>query len=384
MTKTLLIIIAVLLAINLPAQNLVINPDAESMPRGTGWTIISQGALTCLSNPTDNIVNWTMKPDGSSNYPYDHTSGASGGTIFFSGCSSYFGGPFELQQTIDVSADAASIDLGSQLYTFGGYMQTPVSNQTDEGRFIVDYLNVSNTILGTSYASNWQSFSGGSGTAWTNYTNTRLAPAGTRKIRIRMFTQIVFNQPAINVYFDDISLTKPILLPVSLVSFSAKEQQGTVQLNWNFSNETSLQQLTLERSSDGTNFTSISSLPTATTAHQFVDYNYPSAERKCFYRLKMTGTDGEFLYSNTLSVKLRNEQLLHLSPNPAKDQVMVNGSFPKGTITLVNSSGQTVLRKRMNSNSFMLDIAGIPGGIYMVCVSDQSNVAYKKLVIQPK
>jgi len=143
--KTILTILAVLLLYQLPAQNLVTNPGAESLPRGTGWTIISQGALTCLSSPTDNFLNWTMKPDGSSNYPYDHTTGASGGTVFFSGCDTYFTGPFELQQTIDVSPDAAMIDLGNQLYMFSGYMQTPVSNQTDGGRFIVDFLNSSNT-----------------------------------------------------------------------------------------------------------------------------------------------------------------------------------------------------------------------------------------------
>jgi hypothetical protein len=150
MKKIVLIIVAAMLVNRLPAQNLVTNPDAESMPEGTGWTIISQGALSCLVSPTNNIINWTLKPNGTANYPYDHSTGASGGTVFFSGCDTYFQGPFELQQAIDVSADAALIDLGNEAYTFGGYIQTPVSNQTDQGRFIVDFLNASNGVLGTS------------------------------------------------------------------------------------------------------------------------------------------------------------------------------------------------------------------------------------------
>jgi len=383
MTKNLLIVPAILFAFNLPAQNLVTNPDAENLPRGSGWTIISQGPLNCLSAPTDNIVNWTLKPDGSTNYPFDHTTGASGGTVFFSGCSFYFGGPFELQQTIDVSADATLIDLGSQLYTFSGYIQTPVSNQTDQGRFIVDYLNASNTVLGTSYASNWQSFFGGSGTAWTNYTNTRIAPAGTRKVRIRMLTQIIFNQPSINVYFDDIALTRPFIVPVSLVAFTGKEQQGTVHLNWSFSKETSLQQLDLERSFDGIHFTGIATFPAGTTDYHFIDYD-PVAQRKCFYRLKMTGKDGKYMFSNTLPINRRNEGFISLSPNPANDKVLVNGSFRKGTITMINSGGQTVLNKSVNATSFMLDVASLPGGLYTVRISDQTNTVYKRLVIQPK
>lgn len=384
MTKTLLIISAVLIVFRLPAQNLVTNPDAESIPRGAGWTIISQGSLNCLSTPTDNIVNWTMKPDGSANYPYDHTIGASGGTVFFSGCSSYFGGPFELQQTIDVSADAVMIDLGSQLYTFAGYIQTPVSNQTDEGRFTVDYLNASGSILGTSYTSSWQSFFGGSGTAWTNYSNTRIAPASTRKIRIRMLTQITFNQPAINVYFDDISLTKPFIVPVNLVSFTAKSQQVSVHLNWTVSNESLLQQISLERSLEGIYFTSIASFPAGKTDYHFTDYNYPAAEKKFYYRLEITGADGKFSYSNILPINHHIDGFISLSPNPAYDKVMVNGSYPRGNISIINSGGQKVLSKRVNSISLMLDISGLPGGLYILCFSDQTNTIYKKLVIQHK
>ena len=226
MKRTVLIFFATLLLHRLPAQNLVTNPDAESLPRGTGWTIISQGALSCLLSPTNNTVNWTMKPDGSANYPYDHTTGASGGTVFYSGCDNIFTGPFELQQTVDVSADAVTIDMGSQMYTFSGYMQTPVVPQTDQGRFVVDYLNISGSILGASYTTPWQSNWGGSGTSWIYYNNSRVAPVGTRKIRIRLQTQLLVNPPAINVYFDDISLTKPTVMPVGLLSFTGNEAQG--------------------------------------------------------------------------------------------------------------------------------------------------------------
>src|SRR6185312_5619229 len=250
MKRIVLIIFAALLVYQLNAQNLVTNPDAESLPRGTGWTIISQGALSCLSAPTDNTLNWTMKPDGSANYPYDHTTGASGGTVFFPGCDNWLTGPFELQQTIDVSADAATIDMGSQMYTFSGYMQTPVIPQTDQGRFVIDYLNASNSILGVSYTTPWQSNSGGSATSWIYYNNSRVAPVGTRKIRIRMQAQLFFNRPAINVYFDDISLTKPMVLPVSLLSFTGNEAQGIVHLNWTINPDLQLKQFELERSTD--------------------------------------------------------------------------------------------------------------------------------------
>jgi hypothetical protein len=384
MKKTILTISAVLLLLQLPAQNLVTNPDAESLPRGTGWTIVSQGALTCLLVPTNNVLNWTMKPDGTANYPYDHTTGASGGTVFFSGCDTYFQGPFELQQTIDVSADAALIDLGNELYTFSGYMQTPVSNQTDGGRFIVDFLNASNTILGTSYTSSWQSFFGGSGTSWTYYNNTRIAPAGTRKITIRMQTQILFHQPAINVYFDDISLTKPIILPVSLLSFTGKEVQGNIHLNWTITPELPLQQFELEHSTDATHFNRIASLPAGKTSYHFIDYKNSGTADRHFYRLKMIGTDGKISYSNIVTMKTTAHAYMSLSPNPANNRVIVNGSFQKGIISVIHSSGQTVLTANTNASPVTLDLSRLSAGLYAVRYSDATTIINKKLVILPE
>lgn len=384
MKKIILVTFSVLLLSQLPAQNLVINPDAESLPRGTSWTIVSEGALTCTSLPTNNYLNWTLIPNGTSNYPYDHTTGVNGGTIFYSGCDTYFQGPFELQQTIDVSADGAIIDLGNQLYSFGGYMQTPVSNQTDQGRFIVDFLNASNTILGTSYTSSWQSYFGGSGSSWTNYTNTRTAPVGTRKIKIRMQTEIFFNQPAINVYFDDISLTKPIVLPVGLISFTGKEVDGKINLNWKITGELNCKQFELEQSSDSRNFKTIALLQAGKTIYNFVDENYrPTADRN-FYRLKMTGMDGKISYSNIVMIKNTGTPTITFSPNPASNALTINGLFQKGNITLINSGGQTVMTANSNAATVTLNISHLPAGLYTIRINDQKNIVNKRLVIQNK
>jgi hypothetical protein len=372
-----------LILFRLTAQNLVINPGAESLPRGTGWNIISQGALACVFAPTDNILNWTMKPNGTANYPFDHTTGAAGGTVFFSGCDTYFQGPFELQQTIDVSADALLVDLGNQLYTFSGFMQTPVSNQTDQGRFIVDFLNASNTVLGASYTSSWQSFFGGSGSSWRNYVNARIAPSGTRKIRIRMQTQILFNQPAINVYFDDISLSKPAILPVNLLSFDGKEVQGKVHLKWATSAEQDLDQFVLEQSTDGSRFNPVATITAGRTSYNYFDYTIQNGVRY-FYRLKMIEKNGSFYYSNIILVKTMPEDLISLTPNPAKDHVTVSGNFTFGNISIINSNGQTVLTKTGNTALATLDISGLPSGLYVVRLTNQTMLINKKLLIQPK
>jgi len=383
MKKIILFLFSASFIAALPAQNLVVNGDAESLPRGTGWTVISQGAATCLLIPTNNMINWTMKPDGSVNYPLDHTTGVLGGTVFFSGCDTYFTGPFEVQQTVDVSADAATIDLGTQLYIFSGYLQTPVSNQTDRGRFIVDFMNASNTVLGTSYTSNWQSEFGGSGTGWVNYTNTRTAPTGTRKIRIRMQTELFINQPAINAYFDDISLTKPTVVPLGLLSFSGNEINGNIRLNWKMASELNCEKFELQRSADGTHFSSIASLPASgSRSYQFTDQHINATTGKYFYRLKMTGFDGSLDYSHVAVVKTAVAASMSLYPNPANDIITVAGLSEPGVITVISSSGSTLLNVNANSSSSVIDVSNLPSGVYVISFSNQKSNINKKLLIR--
>jgi hypothetical protein len=382
MKKFLLFIFSILYFGMAPAQNLVVNSYAEDLPRGTGWTIISQGASTCLLVPTSNFLNWTMIPDGSANYPYDHTTGTAGGTVFYSGCSTYFQGPFELKQDVDVSADAVSIDAGTMPYVFTGYIQTPVSNQTDQGRFIVDYLDASNTVLGSSYTSSWQSYFGGSGSGWIAYTDTRVAPAGTRTIRIRMQTQIFFNTPAINVYFDDITLVKPVALPVKLTSFTANEDRGTIYLNWKVNDESNISRYQIEQSYNGTEFNIVDALTGGRQSYIYADKATAGKTGTFYYRLKIMDRSGAFTYSPIVHAKTTAKPTAALSPNPAKNYFTIDGLQQATLMDIIDAHGKIVMRNNVISPASKINISGMPAGIYFVRFNDGKNVVFKKLLVQ--
>ena len=384
MKKIVLLILLILTIPKIRSQNLVTNPGAESLPRGTGWTIVSQGTAACVFAPTDNYIKWTLIPDGTANYPFDHTTGAIGGTVFFAGCSdfNFSGTVHELYQTVDVSADSTSIDLGAAIYTFGGYIQTPVSPQSDQGRFIVDFLNASNLVLGTSYTSGWQSNAGGSGTGWVYYPNTRLAPVGTRKVKIRLQAELFLNRYAINVHFDDISLTKPIVLPVNLVSFTGNEVGDKINLNWKTAAEINFKQYELEKSTDATNFNIIAAIPGGKTNYNFIDNNEAHYSNVYYYRLKMTDTDGKTSYSKIVTINSRSQQSMVLSPNPATNSITIGGLYNRGTITIINSGGVPVLTTKTTAPITNVNISQLPAGLYMVRYADDKHIELKKLIVQ--
>ncbi len=380
MKKIVLLFAAVFYFTTPQAQNLVVNSNAEDLPRGTGWSIISQGASTCNLAPTNNFLNWTMIPDGSVNYPFDHTTGAAGGTVFYSGCATFFQGPFELRQDIDVSVDAAAIDAGTMPYTFKGYMQTPVSNQTDQGRFIVDYLDAANNILGVSYASIWQSYYDGSGSEWNPYTDTRVAPVNTRIIRIRLQTKLILNPPAINVYFDDITLVRSAPLPVKLLAFTGRKEGDNTHLQWQVS-EDGYASYEIEESKTGNNFIKIAMKPGGKLLY---DYNFRpdnDGEETRYYRLKMIDTDGKFLYSPTVAIASK-KATLKLSPNPAKDFLIISNTVQNGWVAIISNTGEKMLSVRTTVGNCKINIAGIPAGLYFVRSIDATGTTVQKLVIQ--
>ncbi len=387
MQKFLLFIFGIIATLHLFAQNLVVNPDAESSPKGTGWTIVNAGVTACSSAPANTYNNWTMVPDNLSiNHPFDHTTGAAGGTVFFAGCNpfSFSFTRFELYQDIDVSADAVNIDLGTQPFTFGGYMQTPVSGQTDRGRFIVEYLDASNTLLGTGYTSGWQSNFAGSGTAWIAYNNTSLAPTGTRKVRIRLQAELNFNQFEINAYFDDISLTKPVVVPVKLISFTGNEGAGKINLNWKVADEINLKQYEVEKSTDAVNFTNIGVIKSGKNDYSFIDKNTSNYIDKYYYRLKMTDADGKFSYSTVLPIKIKGQVSLTISPNPANNFVTVSGFEKPGKINIINSNGSILYNANTTAQAMKINIASLPAGLYVLRFTDGKATSFKKFIVQNK
>jgi hypothetical protein len=362
------------------SQNLLVNPGAESSPAGTGWTIVSSGGTTCaVGTAASTYANWTMTPDNSANYPAAH-----GGTkVFFSGCSSTVpGGPFELYQIIDVSADATLIDAGNVTYSFTGYIQTPISPQADAGRFIVDYLNAASSPIGTSYVSTYQSFAAASGTGWNLYSNTRLAPSGTRKIKMRL-QATVGTGPAINAYFDDLSITKTVTLPIVLESFAGALLDNQVDLSWQVSDAVNFSRFAIEKSTDGASFLPVSILnyETDKTAYTYMD-TLVSGDSHMFYRLKMIDIDGKYVYSSTLAFNRSASKVFEVSPNPASGSIIITGLQSRGSVTITAINGSRVLQLAVNNTILLVDISLMQKGIYIVSYQENGNVTSKKLVVR--
>ena len=135
-------------------------------------------------------------------------------------------------------------------------------------------------------------------------------------------------------------------LPVLLNSFTATMQSKTVQLNWNTVSETNINNYLLERSADGRNFNSITSVPglnTPSANYSYVD-NFP-LQGISYYRLNIQGASGYQKYSQIVSVKNNKENFASLFPSPwqkGEDLNITNDNNEKLSVYFFNAGGQII------------------------------------------
>jgi hypothetical protein len=166
-------------------------------------------------------------------------------------------------------------------------------------------------------------------------------------------------------------------LPVRLLSFEGRKTARGNQLDWAVTEQLNIQRYTVERSSNGINFSAIGSV----TANAFADYRYDFTDISPlaginYYRLAIV-ENGQTTYSNTIRLDSRGQQRVTLAPTPANDKVILQSSDLQllGTnARLINLSGQPVKTVRITQMPYTLDIRDIPAGYYLLVLEDNTSL----------
>ena len=185
-------------------------------------------------------------------------------------------------------------------------------------------------------------------------------------------------------YFTLASLSFSSPLPIELVFFSAKENNGIVDLLWETASEIDNDYFTIERSNDGINYEVIENVNGAGNSSQSITYvtkDRSPLNGVSYYRLKQTDFDGQFLYSKIKSVKNNSleNSMLSLYPNPVKGNVTLNiKDADTYNFILVNSVGQKVECKvNKNTDNVFLLTERLPKGVYFINII---NVDYNQVI----
>lgn len=175
-----------------------------------------------------------------------------------------------------------------------------------------------------------------------------------------------------------------IVLPVKLLSFTARDQSNGVVLNWSATNEINTKSYTVQKSIDGKTWKDVRTLLTASTAY-VNKYVVADAEKNngfVYYRLKQTDTRGLGTFSKVIKIGSTNTIGSDFSLNTHFTNtisLLVKASAANEYLfEIYNTSGQKIIQKRAvihnGVNSTTLQVpAGIPPGIYLLSAKDNNG-----------
>ncbi len=169
-----------------------------------------------------------------------------------------------------------------------------------------------------------------------------------------------------------------VALPVTLVSFSGKNNGSSNLLTWVVEKEQGLNYYELQRSTDGQNFSFISkTTATGSYIYNYADNDLAGNAYVYYYRLKTVDIDGHFSYSSVVKIKgLTKGWFAEIFPNPFTKKLKINIEShmqDKATLTLTDISGRHLFKKTLlltaGNNELEIDeAANLTQGIYLLTI----------------
>lgn len=167
-----------------------------------------------------------------------------------------------------------------------------------------------------------------------------------------------------------------IILPVTLLSFTAQAQNNDALVHWKTTNEVNHAYYEVQYSVDGTSFSSAGQRNalsgTGEKNYNLLHANATAIANKLYYRLKMVASTGAEAYSNIILVRFASngQPVTDVYPNPTTGfvNIVANGSSSKPiSLRIVDLSGRILASWKITTNgSSTIDISTYANGIYFM------------------
>lgn len=185
-------------------------------------------------------------------------------------------------------------------------------------------------------------------------------------------------------WLDNVKIINPILLPITLISFSGIQNNNTQsELEWLTSSELNCNYFQIEKSvNGGANYDSIGSQRAVgnsneITSYKFIDHLFSNS---AYYRLKTVDTD----YTNRYSDQIYVEHLLaplaiSVYPNPSNGMIHLmneNGFELAAKISVFDIQQNLVYTTSVQTicNQITLPLTNLTSGIYFISVKSDNQI----------
>ncbi len=223
-------------------------------------------------------------------------------------------------------------------------------------------------------------------------------PSGNYTIRVTHKNNLQNNNPqAFSIIASGVTLTAT--LPVKWLSFTGRNVNNDVQLDWQTAQEINNKCYEIERSTNNQNFIKIGIVNGRTNANTVSKYSYldnltnldktTELNDNIYYRLKQVDLDGQYNYSKTISVKAPFLASFGINPNPFKECIFINVNSntlnQTFSVQLYDISGRlistnTFINTSKQFNYEIADLNALNSGIYFIKISYNEKVFTLKAI----
>ncbi len=172
------------------------------------------------------------------------------------------------------------------------------------------------------------------------------------------------------------------ILPVVMLNFNGTKSGSNHLLNWELANEKEVRTISLEHSTNGIQFSSLTTLSNVYATDSYLHKN--PAGGMHYYRLKAIGTSGKITYSKTITLSNGDDKTIisGLQQNPVHDKANVQiwsaaGQQVRATITDAGGRnyGSFTSNLQRGSNSWPITLPlGVANGLYYLRVITDDGV----------
>jgi autotransporter-associated beta strand protein len=154
------------------------------------------------------------------------------------------------------------------------------------------------------------------------------------------------------------------VLPVSWKSFTGREKNGHVELNWETASEQNTKDFVVEHSTNAIGWKAIGSVSAAGSSSSIRSYSFLHSQpsMKNYYRLLQRDLDGKQSYSSIVNVNVA-ELLsgIRILGNPVKNKQLVIQLEKAATIVIHSTSGQQIYQGRLEAGMHRINLPAAPG-----------------------
>ncbi len=170
-------------------------------------------------------------------------------------------------------------------------------------------------------------------------------------------------------------------LPVELADFKAEQKSGFNEIKWTTFSETNNEYFSLLHRDGNGDFIEIKRIfgqGNSTNVNTY-SYKHPFPEEIEYYKLKQVDFDGQFEYSNVISLKRKISQDIVIYPNPSDNLLMLEGDLKKFNTEkwmlndVMGKNVSSMVQLIWSSESkIQLNISLLETGIYYLIINDNS------------